>query len=139
TIIRTAGYSPGTLGETRNAGGAAVTATEIAARERRSYLTRSRKLRHETPAVAGLLAKMLSVATGAAVPADAVDVHYADAVEEQPEVVARTLQMLDAASAVTTETKVRMLHPDWDDPRIAQEVAGLMSERPATVVDPLAV
>lgn len=46
-IFRSAGYSAQTFGEGPDS--AAMTATEVQSRERRSYLTRNRKLRHEAP------------------------------------------------------------------------------------------
>jgi hypothetical protein len=39
------------------------------------------------------------------------------------ETMSRTLQMLDAASAVSTRVKVAMLHPRWSEPEVDEEVA----------------
>ncbi len=37
---------------------------------------------------------------------------------------------------ITTETKVRNPNPDWDDDRVAREVAGIQVERGMPVPDP---
>ena len=39
------------------------------------------------------------------------------------------------AVAVSTDTKVRMLHPDWDEEQIAAEVALIQAETGAAVPD----
>ncbi|CAN7444749.1 hypothetical protein LJR045_002932 [Microbacterium sp. LjRoot45] len=46
------------------------------------------------------------------------------------------MSLLDAASAITTETKVRRANPDWDAERVAREVAGIQTERGMPAPDP---
>jgi hypothetical protein len=52
--------------------------------------------------------------------------------------LATTLQLLAAAEAASTEVKVAMLHPDWDEDDIAAEVARIKAEHAVAppIVDP---
>lgn len=65
----------------------------------------------------GLLLAMLA-ADGPVIP----DVEWPDGVSDDPEALARTLQMLEGAEAVSTRRKVELLHPDWDGQRVDAEV-----------------
>lgn len=139
TILRSAGYSAQTFGEDETGG--AATATEIRFRERRSGLTRKRKSRLEKPAVARLVHKMLLTdqavfGTKGLVPAlPAVD--FGDGLQETPLELAQTAQALKQAQAASTEVLVRTVHPDWDDPRVDDEVAAIVREQGlAPVADP---
>ena len=144
-IIRTAGYSAQTFGEKSEAGGD-VTATEVTSKERRSYLTRDRKIRNLKPVLEQLLAKALLVDAAVfrtGVGETPVTVTFADAVQESVESLARTAQLLRGAEAAATKTLVAMVHPDWDDTAVAKEVKQILAERsvfpdPATFgTDPL--
>lgn len=139
-ILRSAGYSSQTFGEAGD--GVAMTATEVGARERRSYLTRDRKIRLERPAVARLVEKLLSidaaVFSGKATPARP-RVTFGDAVQESPLLLAQTAQALEVAQAASTETKVRTVHPDWTDDQVADEVERIKTERGAPVGDPFTI
>lgn len=139
-ILRSAGYSAQTFGEATD--GASMTATEVSARERRSYLTRDRKIRLERPAVARLVEKLLSVDAavfGTKVVAERPAVTFGDAVQESPLLLAQTVQAMDVARAASIETKVRTLHPDWTDEQVITEVEALKGEQGAPVRDPFAI
>lgn len=130
-ILRSAGYSGQTFGEGPD--NAAMTATEVQSRERRSYLTRSRKLRLEAPAVRRLLLKVLrtqrALGRGVEVPVDLeVSVVFGDAVQDSPLTLAQTAQTLLNARAASTETRVRMVNPDWNDEQVREEVGRIMAE-----------
>ena len=124
-ILRSAGYSSQTFGENEGGGGA-VTATEIVSRERRSYLTRDRKIRHEKPAVARIMQKLLSI-DAAVFAVEGLDflnlptVTFGDAVQESPLILAQTAQFLFNAQAASTQTLVSLVHPDWDETRVKDE------------------
>lgn len=144
-IIRTAGYSAQTFGEKSEAGGD-VTATEVTSKERRSYLTRDRKIRNLKPVLEQLLKKALLVDAavfGTGVTEVPVTVTFADAVQESMESLARTAQLLRGAEAAATKTLVAMVHPDWDDTAVDEEVKQILAEKsvfpdPATFgTDPL--
>lgn len=138
-ILRSAGYSAQTFGEGPDS--AAMTATEVQSRERRSYLTRSRKLRHEAPALRRLLVKMLR--TDAAingttpVPDDvSVSVVFGDSAQDSPLGLAQTAQALRVARSASTKTLVRMQHPDWTDDQVEEEV--VLIEAADSLADPFA-
>jgi Phage portal protein, SPP1 Gp6-like len=135
-IVAAAGYSPQTFGLGED--GQAVTATEIAARNRRTLITRDRKTRYWIPGLRAIVETLLWVDKaqfGAGIDPRAPDVEFADAVSVDPLQVAQTLRELDTAGAISTEMKVRILHPDWDDTQVADEVERISSDKPP-VEDP---
>lgn len=139
TILRSVGYSAQTFGE--GAAGGAVTATEVTAKERRSYLTRDRKIRLFRPAIADAIEKLLAVDAAlfaSRVAVERPDVAFADEVQADPEALARTAQMLRLAQAASTATLVQMQHPDWDADALAAEVALINAESGMAVPDPFA-
>lgn len=132
TIVGSAGYSAGTFGLTED--GQAVTATEVAAKNRRSLITRDRKTRYWIPKLADLVEAWLQV--DVAVFATAItpvrpDVEFAAAVSVDPLTQAQTLRELHAAEAISTEEKVRTLHPDWTDPQVQEEVDRIQGDKSA--------
>ncbi|MDR7385221.1 phage portal protein [Promicromonospora iranensis] len=141
-IISTAGYSAQTLSDGFEGGGT-MTATEVQARERRSYLTRDRKIRHERPALLHLVRKMLDVDTAvfSTPELDGTELRasFADTVQDSALVMAQTVQALETARAASTETKVRMMHPDWEPEMVKAEVALILSETGAPLADPFAI
>lgn len=138
-ILRSAGYNSQTFGE--GEGGTAMTATEVTAKERRSYLTRDRKIRLERPAVARIMEKMLRVDAdlfGGTAPTERPDVSFGDAVQETPLVLAQTALTLKSAEAASTRTLVKLVHPDWSDEDVDLEVAAIAESKPAAAPDPFA-
>lgn len=138
--IQAAGYATATFGDGTDG---VMTATEVHARERRTYLTRDRKIRHERPAVAYLSRKMLSIdaaiyGTRGLDWLDPISVTFADTVQDSALSMAQTVQALQVAQAASTETRVRMVHPDWDEPDVAAEVGRIMAESPSALPDPFA-
>ncbi|SNR44237.1 phage portal protein, putative, A118 family [Haloechinothrix alba] len=128
--VRGAGYSAQTFGLTSEV---AMTATESNARERKTLLTRGKKARLWRMALGKLAELLLRVDRAqfnASVTPQRPDVEFPAAVSEQPRERAETARLLTEAEAVSTDTKVRMVHPDWDDERVKQEVEGIMSDRP---------
>jgi hypothetical protein len=141
-IIATAGYSAQTLSDGFEGGGT-MTATEVQARERRSYLTRDRKIRHERPALLHLVRKMLTVDTTvfgtSELDGTELRVTFADTVQDSALVMAQTVQALETARAASTETKVRMMHPDWEPEQVQAEVALILKETAGPLADPFAI
>lgn len=134
-ILRTAGYSSQTFGEGTN--DRITTATEIESRERRSFLTRDRKIRLWRPVIAAVMAKMLLIddaVFGTTHGSDLVEVAFADGVQETPLALANTSLALRNANAASTKTLVAMNHPDWDDEAVDAEVALIDAE--VVVPDP---
>lgn len=126
--IAAAGYSAQTYGLMGNV---QATATEVIARERRTFLTRDRKARYWRPQL-GRLGELLlaldrALGFSAVVPARP-RVEFGDSVSEDPKTVAETVDLLSRAEAVSTETKVRLLHPDWTQQRVADETRRILAE-----------
>jgi A118 family predicted phage portal protein len=139
-ILQAAGYSAETFG-LYDGGGNTRTATEVEAKQQRSLLTRDRKIREWRPALQGILEKLLWVDQAifnSKVKPAAPDVAFPDAVQESQLTLAQTAAALRAADAASDETLVGMLHPDWDEDDIADEVKRIQAQRQASPVpDPL--
>lgn len=138
-ILYGAGYSPQTFGLID--GGAAITATEVLARERTTYMKRDRKIRAFQPPLQRILSKVLAVDAAVfetGVKDTEVTVTFADAV--QPDLSAISQQnALDAASqSASMRTRVARMHPDWTDTQIDKEVSAIKSESQATGQAPVA-
>lgn len=135
-IVRGAGYSEQSFGEE---GDVAITATEVTARERDSFQTRGHKQLLWAPALAEIVETLLQVDAAkfrSGVTPARPDIEWPDGVADDPERVARTLQLLAAAEAASTETKVRRANPDWDDDQVMAEVARIKDETSVTVTNP---
>ena len=136
TAIRDAGYSMQTLSGT---GDVAMTATEVASRERRSLLTRGRKVQYNSPVLRDMLEALLAIdavkfGPDGVQPAT-VRLEWPKWVFVDPMDTASTVQLLRDAQVVSQETALRMLHPDWDDEEIQKERARLVLEQSGSVVD----
>jgi len=130
--MRHAGLSAQTLGEE---GDVAMTATEAQARERQTFLSRGGRITTWAPALAQYIEMHLAVEQlrfGGPDPGRPA-VEFGDSVTESPETVARTVQLLAAAEAVSIETRVRMVHPDWTDEQVIAEVARIRGDQPEQV------
>jgi hypothetical protein len=136
-ILRSAGYSGQTFGL---GGDVAVTATEVISKERRSMTTRGRKILRWRPALAhaveALLAVDLAVFGGGITP-QRPNVEFEDSVQEDPLALANTVDVLRRAQAASTDTLVRMAHPEWDDTLVQEEVDRIQREQGMAVEDPM--
>jgi hypothetical protein len=141
-ILRTAGYSSQTFGEGDL--GQDVTATEVTVKQQRSFTTRDRKIRLWRPALAAFGEKMLAVdkaVFNSRVTPARPDVQFPDGVQDSVLTLAQTAQALRAADAASTEVLVRLVHPDWDDEAVTEEVGRITAEQAAKnppMVDPAA-
>ncbi|WP_460779907.1 phage portal protein [Nonomuraea fastidiosa] len=137
-ILRGAGYSAQSFGEA-DGSGRSLTATEIHSRERKSFSTRGRKIGYWTPPLQWLAEALLSVdlgVFGTKVTPERAEVHWQDGVLPDPESLGRTVELLNRAQAISLESKVRMVHPEWDDHQVVAEVKRLRDELGLTVPDP---
>jgi A118 family predicted phage portal protein len=142
-ILQMAGYSSETFG-IYDGGGGIKTATEVEAKQQRSLLTRDRKIRLWRPAIAQVVEKLLAVDQalfGTPVKPQAPDVLFPDGVQESPLSIAQTVQALRAADAASDKVIVGMVHPDWDEDDVEEEVGLIMAARaaamPAALPDPM--
>ncbi|WP_176884268.1 phage portal protein [Nocardioides sp. YR527] len=127
TIIESAGYSTQSL---TSDGGSAVTAAEVHSHERRSYMTRGKKELRWIAALREHVEVQVEIANalGAGIAGDGVQIEFQDGVQDSALNLAQTAMALRNAEAASTETRVRMVHPDWDDTQIEEEAAKIMAE-----------
>lgn len=134
-IINSAGYSAGTFGEGKET---MVTATEVTSKERRSFMTRDRKIRSMQPALEEIISKALAM-DAALMRSGASPVRvrfeFADGVQDDPEKLARTAQLLAVSLSASVETRVRLMHRDWEETAITNEVRKIMEENNLPVLD----
>lgn len=64
-------------------------------------------------------------------------VEFGDGVASSEQQTATTLGLLNRAGAVSTSTKIKILHPDWDDTAVKAEVAAILAETGAAAPDPV--
>ncbi|WP_301368415.1 phage capsid protein [Streptomyces xanthophaeus] len=60
---------------------------------------------------------------------------FGDSITDDTSPLAQTLSLLQQAQAVSTETKVRLLHPDWDATAVHAEVDCILVETGQAVPD----
>ncbi|GAB2646265.1 hypothetical protein GCM10027169_13050 [Gordonia jinhuaensis] len=121
-VLSRVGYSPLTFGLSDET---AVTATEVDAKERDTNSTRAARIRLWSPTMVSLNTTLLQVAAhlnGTPEPSEDLEVSWPSMRQQSDNQRATTVQMWEAAKAASTETKVRHLHPEWDDGRVATEV-----------------
>lgn len=126
--VESAGYSTQSLA---GGTGGAITAAEVYAHERRSYMTRGKKIRYWTAGLREHLAAQVEVANAhlrAGITPGEVQVEFQDGVQESPMSLANTALAMRNAEAASIATRVAMLHPDWDPVQLAEEVARIQAE-----------
>lgn len=130
SIVTNAGYAPQTFGlqiEGRTDSGTALTV-----RERKSFLTTSKKAEYWRPAIEDLLFLMAQVDalhfSSGIVPMRPV-VEIQDGVQTDSAQLAHTIQLLAEAQAASVETRIRMLHPDWSELQIQAEAAAIAEQK----------
>ena len=126
--VQAAGYSAATFGEQGDGG---MTATEVHARERRSYMTRSKKARYWSVGLRDALETLVEVANanlGAGLTPAAIGVDFGTGVQDSQLNLANTALALRNAEAASVETRVRMVHPDWTKDQVDTEVEAILAE-----------
>lgn len=135
-IILHAGYAPQTFGIAQAEG--AITATEIRARERRSLMTQQMKTSFWTSALEDLLENMLIIdkeILGNPTVPFRPKVTMADSLIQDEGALADTVVKLNQAVAASYETRVRILHPDWNQQQIDAEVSRIKEEQGLSLPD----
>jgi hypothetical protein len=123
--LRGAGYSAQSFGEGDQGGPA--TATEIQARERRSFVTRDRKIGYWRPPLSRLSQAALQMdkfwfGSDAGDVSEKPNLEWPDGVQTDMETTSKIVQMLDAAKAISLRTKIQMVHPQWDKDQVQEEM-----------------
>jgi len=139
-IIQMSGFSAGTFGDSdTGVRQAALTATEIRAKQQRSYVTRDKKMLYVRPPLARIVEAMLAidrVTFDSGVTPDKPRIQFGDTVSEDSLTLAQTAQALRAADAASDETIVQLVNPEWDNKRVQEEVAKIAKERQASMSVP---
>ena len=124
-IITSAGYSPQSFG--LNIAGRAESGTALNVRERKSFATTSKKQAYWEPQLNHLVKAMMMIyneSLNGDIVADteSIIVEFCDSVSNNLTDIANSVKLLSDAKAASTETKVRMVHPEWSDSQVDEEV-----------------
>lgn len=123
--ISRVGFSPITFGLSDET---AVTATETDAKERDTNATRAARVRLWST-LSELQTTLLQVNAylndGDPSPSEDLEVTWPSMRQQSDNQRATTVQLWETAKAASTETKVRHLHPEWDDARVEAEVEAI--------------
>lgn len=129
-IISAAGYSGQTFG-VYDSDGAAMTATEVEARERRSLVTRDKKILYWRPGLRDILFGWLDIQQRIfkqPVSPERPEIDFTPTVLPNQLELAQTAAALATAEAASKETLVRLVHPDWTDEDVKAEVRRIYAE-----------
>lgn len=124
-IITSAGYSPQSFG--LNIAGRAESGTALNVRERKSFATTSKKQAYWEPQLKHIIKAMVMIyneSLNGEIKAgpDSIIVEFCDSVSNNLTDIANSVKLLSDAKAASTETKVRMVHPEWSDSQVDEEV-----------------
>ena len=132
-----AGYSPASFGlgdSTSNA-----TATEIKQQQSKSFKTSAKKAKYWTSTLEDMFYWMLQVdnyAFGSNNADYKVQVNIQDSVQTDPMQKADSINKLVQAKAMSIDTTVRQLHPEWNEKQVENEVNRIMQENGMAVNEP---
>jgi hypothetical protein len=140
-ILQFSGFALQTFGMDQNSSKSAdTTATEIESRERRTFLTRGRLIKTQTPHLARIIRKLLAV-DRAVFGTPNVDsdilVEFPDGVQESMLKLSQTALALFQGENASRLERVKLLHPDWNDDMWDAEVDAIEAEF-QQVTDPMA-
>lgn len=128
-VIIHAGYSPQTFGLKLEG---AESGKALSIRERKTFVTRQKKWRYWSTALEDLLHMLLyvdNVFLKNKTPFDfRPSIAIADSSDHDFTVLAETIKTLTDAQALSLDTKVRMLHPEWDEEQVQAEIEMLKEE-----------
>ena len=132
-IITSAGYSPQSFG--LNIAGRAESGTALNVRERKSFGTTSKKQNYWEAPIKELVFAMCCIKNaflGGKFNCDLkVNVAFMDSVSNNITEVSSSVKTLADAKAISTETKVRMVHPEWTDQQVEEEVERILNDESA--------
>ena len=134
TAVKSAGYSPQSLGDYE--AGSAMTATEVAARERKSISTTSKKQRYwqELERLLYGLLQIDATYFASGIEPLPVKIEWQAPASDSMKTLAETVKLMKEAEAASLRVRVAALHPDWDDSEVDEEVTAIQSE--SSAVDP---
>jgi hypothetical protein len=139
-ILQLSGFALQTFGMDQNSSKSAdTTATEIESRERRTFLTRGRLIKTQTPHLSRIIRKLLAVdraVFGTPNVDAAVMVEWPDGVQESMLKLSQTALALFQGENASRLERVKILHPDWNDDQWDEEVSLIETEFAEPVTDP---
>lgn len=130
-IVTTAGYAPQSFGI--DIEGMAQSGTALHIREKKSFNTRGKKQTYWKAPLEKIMSTMVHL-DAVLFPEygsekdDNVKVKFADSMSNDLSTMSSALQMLNSAAAVSTDVKIQMLHPDWTQKQVAEEVERVKKE-----------
>jgi len=132
-IVNMCGYSPNTFGIDTDGNGRAESGTALRIRERKTFLTREKKSRYWQNAIIEILSQSArmyfsSINKSIEVNKSEISVELEDSIITDSKELSETIRNLDTAKAVSTYMKVKMLHPDWTEKDIEEEISRITKE-----------
>jgi len=132
-IITSAGYSPQSFG--LNIAGRAESGTALNVRERKSFSTTNKKESYWEDGLKKLIHAMCVIKQaylGGSFTCDLdVNIAFADGISNNMSEVSNSVKTLADAKAISTDTKVRMVHPEWTDKQVEEEVEKILNDESA--------
>ncbi|WP_300733679.1 hypothetical protein [Pseudomonas sp.] len=142
-ILRKAGYSQSSWGDGNGDGGGQITATEIEDRNAASERTRAKKNMHDKGTLSRLARIVMDthrVQFGGDGIGDKLPVvEFPEMSQESPRELAETVQLLDAAGAISLLQRVRRTNPGWTQTQVTEEVNAIRAEQGLAEPDPAAL
>lgn len=128
--IEAAGFTPD---DTQGGESPEMTATEFVGRNKRTLATRDKKILYWRASLERLLTSMLVIdreVFGTQIEPMPVRVIFPDAVQESAKVLAETAGAQLNADASSRYTRIKTMHPDWDEGDIQAELKRIEEEAP---------
>ncbi len=132
-IVSQSGYSPQTFGMVEY-GRQTDSGVALRIRERKSLLTREKKSRYWQPAIWELLFQMQLLDVQSNLSPESyqpqeINVELQDSIITDEREKSESVRNLDQAKAASTYTKVKILHPEWEEDDVLQEVQRIIDEQ----------
>lgn len=129
-IITSAGYSPQSFG--LNIAGRAESGTALNVRERKSFSTTNKKQSYWEDSLKELIQSMCMIKQaylGGTFKCDlSINIAFVDSISNNLPEVSNSVKTLSDAKAISTDTKVRMVHPEWTEEQVEMEVERIMND-----------
>ena len=130
-IISMCGYSPQSFG--LDIEGQAASGTALLIREKKSFSTRSRKLNYWSMPLERFLTSVLQLDSalyhqGGVKATDRVIVEFPDCMSTDISTMANAVKMMHDAQSASTEIKIKLLHPDWEEGEVKAEAQRVLKE-----------
>lgn len=123
-IITSAGYSPQSFG--LNIQGRAESGTALNVRERKSFSTTNKKQSYWEPALKQIVKAMCAIKNaflnGNFKNEGSVNIAFSDSISNNFSELSTAVKTLSDAKALSTKTKLMMIHPEWTDVQIDEEI-----------------